>query len=157
MKKHFTLLLWMSSILVANACQPFSAKAAQTDCSDPTHNNPSTLTVAQPPLQWAAQDLSACELEEIEGAILNYYQEKPGYAILQHKVTPLEKKVTEQLIYYYGYYEVSGTYKGKPLPITKKIYLIAWKKLSNNTWKQSVDVWDYSTATVKQPDHLYFF
>lgn len=99
-----------------------------------------------------------CDFTELEDKIMQHYEKKPGYHITQHQIIPIDKTVTKQSIYYYGYYEIRGFLNNKVFGPTRKVYLISCKKNNDNSWETDVELWDYvSTATNNSDKDTYFF
>lgn len=96
-----------------------------------------------------------CEISDAEINLLEYYPSRKGQKITRHKVMPIEKKVSSDFAYNYGYYEISGTEGGRPFGPHKMAYLILWKKLDNQKWKMYLDIWEYSDSS--EAKDLYFF
>lgn len=98
-----------------------------------------------------------CDFTELEEKIMLYYENKSGYKITQHQVIPIEKKVSDQSIYYYGFYEVRGSNNGKPFGPMRKLYLISCHKTRDNGWHTDLELWDYTTAEAPRTQDSYFF
>lgn len=98
-----------------------------------------------------------CDFTELEEKMMLYYENKAGYKITQHQVIPIEKKVTDQSIYYYGFYEIRGLNNGCPFGPMRKLYLISCKRTRDNGWHTDVELWDYTTAELPRTQDTYFF
>lgn len=97
---------------------------------------------------------SECEITEAEAHLIAFFPLKKGAKIANHRIKSVEKKVLNDVAYNYGYYEVSGTQNGKPWGPQKMAYLILWKKLSPESWKMYLDIWDYQQ---NEKQDLYLF
>lgn len=98
-----------------------------------------------------------CDFTELEEKMMLYYENKAGYKITQHQVIPIEKKITDQSIYYYGFYEIRGLNNGCPFGPMRKLYLISCKRTRDNGWHTDVELWDYTTAELPRTQDTYFF
>lgn len=167
--KNYSLLViavfffFIGNILsVAIAMQTSANSRTKTSTPPPTKDIPPIQRPKQgieriPHISYFYAQPTECELIEMEDAIIQHYEHKVDYKITEHQIIPIDRKMTDQSIYYYGYYEISGFKNGKKMQPQRKMYLISCKHSRDNTWKVDIELWDYQLTQNPRRQEVYFF
>ncbi|MCA0154388.1 YybH family protein [Winogradskyella vincentii] len=76
-----------------------------------------------------------------KSALSSYWNLPEGVKILNHKVTPTEINIQNDIAYDFGYYEGTTLTKEQQEVSWKGKYVIIWKKIGND-WKIYLDIWN---------------